>query len=886
VLSSLLKPLTIVALCSAFLVAPSIAQESTSEDDQLVQDTIVVEYKFPGPPLWKVTTGENELLIFGVVSPVPSVFEWDPIRLERALERADLYLKPPEGLPISRNPIRLIRATRRLNRIKKLPDNGRLEHILPADLYARYVVVRDTYAEDNEDIDRLTPLYAADAIYAQALNKSDLVGNGNIYVQADRLARRSRVERERIRPKERIDVLALVNDTQSIPMEEQVACLSDTLSLLEGHMESLSSRAEIWADGDVSILVTDEHPPIPQTCIESLLQSSEQASQITQLTNTKWLDAADEALRTHRTTVATLPIAEIIEPDGLVSKLLEKGYEIEGPVRSSTSKVGEGPYLGQTPPGPLPQPFAPGIVTTDRFEYGATFTPDLKEMYFTRATGEGRNREFVVFKNEGGEWIETVISRAIGQPLISPDGKTMHLGRRYQERTTDGWSEVKELDESFNEENRFIMRMSSSENGTYFFDTHDENNPDFPLRYSRLINGEREVPRDLSEVINSGAQMAHPFIAPDESYLIWDAVRDEGFGDSDIYISFRDKDGNWGTALNLGDKINTDGWDAAASVTPDGKFIFFHRTTRSDDPEQLPNTDIYWVSADIIEELRVKNTNSATTASSYLGQTPPGLTAKPFAPGIVNTEEWGDAIVFSQDLNEICVSRWKHTAEASEPEPVIFERADNAWRKRAAPEGYCGYFPSPDGQTLYYRAKYKERRADGWSELKSLGPAFEGIRMLSLSSSAEGTLVFDELGTIIPGVGAKGDGLIRYSRLVDGVREDPTPFGKEINTGVFNAHPFIAPDESYMMWDGERDTGYGDSDVYISFRQPDGSWGEAINLGDKVNTDAEEGGAKITPDGKYLFFNRMVPSANGEGSAQSDLFWIDAQIIEDLRPEM
>jgi len=44
------------------------------------------------------------------------------------------------------------------------------------------------------------------------------------------------------------------------------------------------------------------------------------------------------------------------------------------------------------------------------------------------------------------------------------------------------------------------------------------------------------------------------------------------------------------------------------------------------------------------------------------------------------------------------------------------------------------------------------------------------------------------------------------------------------------------------MWDGERESRFGDSDVFISLRQPDGSWGEAVNLGDKVNTEAEEGG--------------------------------------------
>ena len=48
----------------------------------------------------------------------------------------------------------------------------------------------------------------------------------------------------------------------------------------------------------------------------------------------------------------------------------------------------------------------------------------------------------------------------------------------------------------------------------------------------------------------------------------------------------------------------------------------------------------------------------------YLGQTPPGLTAKPFAPGIVNTEEWGDAGGFSPDMNEFFVTRWKHSRDA------------------------------------------------------------------------------------------------------------------------------------------------------------------------------------------------------------------------------
>ena len=263
----------------------------------------------------------------------------------------------------------------------------------------------------------------------------------------------------------------------------------------------------------------------------------------------------------------------------------------------------------------------------------------------------------------------------------------------------------------------------------------------------------------------------------------------------------------------------------------------------------------------------------------YVGQTPPGLVAKPFAPGIVNTEEWGDAGGFSTDMNEFFVARWKHSRDAREPESVIFRKMGDQWHKIAAPAGESRPFQAPDGKTLHYGAKYKERTADGWSELKSLGPAFEDIRIMSLSASAKGTLVLDERAS------SAADGILRYSRLVSGKWEDPKPLPKEINTGKWNAHPYIAPDESYVMWDGERESGYGDADLYISFRKKDGSWGEAINLGDRVNTEAGEGGAQVTPDGRYLLFNRMVPNTNGKAGSQSDLYWIDAQIIQDLKPK-
>ncbi len=269
-------------------------------------------------------------------------------------------------------------------------------------------------------------------------------------------------------------------------------------------------------------------------------------------------------------------------------------------IENNDSSTTESPYLGQQPPGIVPEPFAPGMVTTKKWEYGGVFTPDLKEFYFLRQIEGVKKQEFVVYKNNENTWKETVISSRKGQPFISPDGKTMYLGRSYMERNNVGeWSEIKKLKSPF--DSLPIMRLTASSKGTYFF---DEFKRDFTgdIRYSRLIDGTYEEPKLLSKKINTGGSF-HPFIAPDESYIIFDSEREEGFGDSDIYISYRQQDGEWGAPINLGGNINTEAWEAAATVTPDGKYLFFNRNIGSDNYE---NVDIYWVDAKIIEELKPK----------------------------------------------------------------------------------------------------------------------------------------------------------------------------------------------------------------------------------------------------------------------------------------
>jgi hypothetical protein len=171
---------------------------------------------------------------------------------------------------------------------------------------------------------------------------------------------------------------------------------------------------------------------------------------------------------------------------------------------------------------------------------------------------------------------------------------------------------------------------------------------------------------------------------------------------------------------------------------------------------------------------------------------------------------------------------------------------------------------------MFFGRSYSDRTEEGWSETKRLGPEFEDIRIMRVTASNKGTIVIDE---------AQEQSTLRYSRLIDGEREAPTPFPKEINTGKYNAHPFIASDESYLIWDGQRNSSVRNADLFISFKKKDGTWGEAIKFGSNINTSASEFAASVTPDGKYLFFNRNIDRDN------VDTFWVSTQVIENLRPK-
>ena len=288
-----------------------------------------------------------------------------------------------------------------------------------------------------------------------------------------------------------------------------------------------------------------------------------------------------------------------------------------------------GPYLGQKTPGDIPELFAPGIVSTGYFEHSAlVFTPDIKEMYwsiFINENGKTVSRPAYYMKMVDGVWNRPKILSFGNKflynewPFISPDGKKLFFAAidtlqstnydiYYVNRIADDWGEPIKLNESVNSANYNETSPSVSENGTiYFSGFFEEAKYKGGIYYSKLENGTWPLPK-LTFFSRTGLTNGDPYISPDESYIIFNSIRDGGFGGSDLYICFKQSNGEWGKEIKMGNKINTEAMERFPNVTPDGKYLFFMSTRLIKDADANSpgngNGDIYWVSASIIDDLR------------------------------------------------------------------------------------------------------------------------------------------------------------------------------------------------------------------------------------------------------------------------------------------
>ena len=201
----------------------------------------------------------------------------------------------------------------------------------------------------------------------------------------------------------------------------------------------------------------------------------------------------------------------------------------------------------------------------------------------------------------------------------------------------------------------------------------------------------------------------------------------------------------------------------------------------------------------------------------------------------------------------------------------------------------------PDGQTIYFTTLKSPDKTtgmfmeeaniwavklemDGWTEPVMFGRSINTEKYYENYPSVtnDGTVYYMSRREV--GAGRTD---VWLSRNIDGKYAEAENVGAPVNTEGSDIDPFISPDESYLIVCQNREDSYGEFDLYIYFRKHDGSWTEAINMGEGVNSSKFEARPYVTPDGKYLFFTSNRPNYK----QSENIYWIDASIIEELKPD-
>jgi len=288
----------------------------------------------PGPELWKVTNGENVLWVLGTLSPLPKKMKWQSSLVEAVLENSQALLLPAnanaeigffQGLSLATSAIG----------IKKNPEKKKLKDVVPADVYARWSVLKKKYLGNDKGIEKNRPIFASGKLFEKAILKIGLTYNTKVRKQVHKLAKKNKLEV--IRPTIKIDLnkpRAAMKKFKKAEVSD-LECFTKTLDRLEVDLNNMRLRANAWANGDIEKIRALKYPNQGASCTSAILNTDIAKdmgmTDMPQRLRKKWLEAAKKALTKNKSTFALLPISSLLGDDNVLEALADEGYEIKVP---------------------------------------------------------------------------------------------------------------------------------------------------------------------------------------------------------------------------------------------------------------------------------------------------------------------------------------------------------------------------------------------------------------------------------------------------------------------------------------------------------------------------------------------------------------------------
>ena len=254
--------------------------------------------------------------------------------------------------------------------------------------------------------------------------------------------------------------------------------------------------------------------------------------------------------------------------------------------------------IAQIPSPAFPQVLLPSIVSTGYNERDLAISPDGTEMFYTIQAP--RNSTSVVVRRllRDKDWGEAESAPFSGQysdlepafsqdgrrlffvsnrPL-SADGKTKDYDIWYVNKTETGWSQPMNAGNQINSSVDEYYPSVTSDGSVYFTAQRADALGKEDIYKSHWTKDHFELPINIGPGVNSPLDEFNAFVDPAERYIIYGVESGESdLGRGDLYISYRNTDGSWTKAQNLGPNINSKRLDYCPYVY---KGIFYFTSER------------------------------------------------------------------------------------------------------------------------------------------------------------------------------------------------------------------------------------------------------------------------------------------------------------------
>ncbi|HWA89010.1 MAG TPA: TraB/GumN family protein [Rhizomicrobium sp.] len=283
-------------------------------------ETVIARPGKPGPLMWRAHKGEAELILIGVVGPVPKDLAWNKDGVTDALTGARLLLT---GAKASVGIVEGLWYLAWHSSDVYLPGDMTVDQTLPEALRKRYVAAVAKSGKDPDRYASMRPPLAllrleGDVIEAEGLSVKE---------PSDSIERIARHAGVRAKPVADYEAIPMLRQLPAMSQVANLACVKDALDDMDALDAHARAAAEAWANGDLDGMKANYSEQRFQSC----LQAVPGAAALFERAVRDSVAAANDALGRKGRTAMVVNVGVLLRKGGILDRLAAEGLEVEGP---------------------------------------------------------------------------------------------------------------------------------------------------------------------------------------------------------------------------------------------------------------------------------------------------------------------------------------------------------------------------------------------------------------------------------------------------------------------------------------------------------------------------------------------------------------------------